>query len=344
MKLRLASLLLGLLACVLPAKAQGQDAQARFEKSLKQAKSLAAVEIEFLDTLWTPPGSSTNESAFSRTFEYSYLASGPKYRAACKLISGTSTNLAKLSKSTFNGESYSGYDDDIRYMIQRTNSPPGDRGHSPLNPLFAPFMFLTRHSDECLQCVPRFTDIVSSTFANGIVLPKGQLSDGLLEISLPGLRLRQQPTTWKIALEQDGDSFAPKTIRRVAPGAKAAIVYRLLNYTNLGGYHFPTTIEWASHSYPGTTSSTLLSTGMVMVTSARIPEQIADSVFTLDNEEQSAAVIWNANQHKLIKGAPELAKVQARTSSVKRILLLMALITFPIIVALASKKFGFNKK
>jgi hypothetical protein len=321
-----------------PPSSVSQDVQARFEKSLKDAKSIGSVEIEILDTFWLSVGD------FSRTFEYSYIASGVKYRAACKLISGSQTNLVRLSKSAFDGNSYSSYDEDMRYMARRNDNPPGDRALSPFNPLIAPFMFLTRQSDECGPCMLRFTDIISDKWTNGFVLPSGQLSGDLLEISMPGLRLNKQATIWKITIDKAGDSFSPKMIRTVAPGVEHEVVYRFLNYTNLRTYQFPTKIEWARSSYPPSSPPTVLATGLVTVISARIPDQIADSVFRLDGEEKSAATIYNWEQRKLTKTDPKLAAVQARRSTARNVLLSLLLLTALVIPILAGKKFASKNK
>ena len=301
MKTRLLSLALGISACLPLASFGAQDVQARFEKSLQNAKSLVNVEIEILDTLWLPYGIGTNKAPFSRTFQYSYVASGLKYRAECKTISGTQTNLVKLSKSAFDGNSYSSYDADNRYMTRRKDNPPGgDSGHSALNPLIAPFMFLPRSSIESIPYVPRFTDMISGKWTNGFILPTGQRSGGLLEISMPGLLYGVEPTTWRIAIDEAGDSFTPKMISSRGPWDA---VYRLMNYTNLGAYQIPTRIEWAHISYSPTSPPTLSATGLVTVISARIPDQIADSVFRLDDEEKLAAVIWDSDQKNFIKSA-----------------------------------------
>jgi thiol-disulfide isomerase/thioredoxin len=301
--MRLLSLNAGILACLPLACLGDPDIQARFEKSLKDAKSISNVEIEILDTLWMPHGIGTNEAPFSRTFQYSYIASGLKYRAECKLISGTQTNLAKLAKSAFDGNAYSSYDADNHSATRRKENAPGDRSQSPLNPLIAPFMFLTRNSEECLQCVLRLTDIVSPYWTNEVILPSGRRSEGLLETSLAGLPINKQPTAWRIAIDEAGDSFTPKTISRRSGVAGPEAVYRLLNYTNLGAYSFPTRIEWAHIAHSLTSPPTLHATGLVTVISARIPDLIADSVFRLNDEEKSAAVIWDWDQRNFVKSA-----------------------------------------
>jgi len=196
-------------------------------------------------------------------------------------------------------------------MTRSSVNGPGANSESAVNPLTAPFMFLTKYSDDCMMCVLRSTDIASDEFAKGLTLPPGQRSDGLLEISMPGLPLGKQPTIWKIAIEEAGDSFTPKMITQVAPGRRFEVVNRLLNYTNLGAYQFPTRIEWTMSSYPPTSPPTLLSTGTVTVISARIPDQIADSEFTLNSEEKSATRIWDWDSKNFIKSSYENSKSKA---------------------------------
>jgi len=318
--------------------------QARFEKSLKDAKSSSNVELDWLDTLWIndPKGlKALNAKVFSRTIQYSFIASGPKFRATCKLISGTKTNLAKLFESAFDGKSYATYSGDYRTMSKCSVKEPGSNSENPHNPLVVPFMFLTKYSDNCIRCVLRFTDIASDEFAKGLTLPTGQKSDDLLEISMPGLPLAKQPTTWKVTIDEAGDSFTPKKIKFVAPGSRYEVVNRFLEYTNLGAYQFPSRIEWTMSSYPPTSPPTLLSTGLVSVISARIPDRIEDSVFRLDSEENSAAVVWDWDRHKLIKAAPELAHVQVRTGIVRNVFLLIlfttAVFTIVVVKKLSSK-------
>ena len=310
MKMRLAPLILRVLVWLPLATFANQDFQARFEKSLKDARSLPNVEIEFIYTLRIMDPAflnaiTSNKAAFYRTIQYSYLASGPKYRATCKLISGSERNQVEPSEFTFDGKLYTSYrDGNSRYMTRgsKKGHPTDAESMNHFNPLITPFIFLSNYSDSPMWDMLRFTDIVAPEFKNELLLPKGQRSDGSLEISLPGLPLGEQPTTWKIAIDEAGDAFTPRSIVQVAPGAKIEIVHRLLNYTNLGGYQFPTRIEWTHSTYPPTSPPTLLLTGSVTVISARIPGQVPDSLFRLDEREKAAVTIWDWDQKKYIKG------------------------------------------
>ena len=282
----------------------GQDLRTRLEHSLKDVRSISNVEVRVIDILWQGKSAGleaagVNKADFSRTFEYSYVRSGQKYRAACKLISATETNVARLFESAFDGASYVCYDADRRYMTKSSTYPHGERGECQNSPLVAPFMFLSRQSDDCRSCLLRFADIAAPDFTNGLILPKGKDSRGLLHISVPGLPLGKQPTLWSIGIDETGDAFTPKTISWVAPGLGFEVIYRLLNYTNLGTYRFPTTIEWTARAYPLTASPSLLSTGVTRVISARIPERVAGSTFHLD--EESAERIWDSNQRRFTK-------------------------------------------
>lgn len=308
MKLPRLSVILGFLVILPLVSSANQNVQARFENSLKNAKSLGNIEIEFLDTLRLAHGPGTNEGLFSRTYQYSYIASGPKFRAECKLVSGTRTNLMKLSESAFDGNSFYSYSADKHYMTKAKTVPPGDSGVSALSPLIAPLMFLAKRSDECRECMLRFTDVVSGECANGFALPDGQMSNGVFEISFPGLPLGKQPTHWKITFGPNGDSFTPDSIENFVPGFQLHMTYRLLNYTNLAGYQFPTRIERVMAACPPNSPPTVRSTGTISVISARIPDRIEDSVFRLEDEEKSATAIWDWDQKGFVNSAGEKLK------------------------------------
>jgi thiol-disulfide isomerase/thioredoxin len=145
----------------------------------------------------------------------------------------------------------------------------------------------------------RFTEVFSLGITNKVVFKTVQNSNGLLEVVFTGLPGRGQPKEWEIGINEAGDSFAPKVIRHVAPGQTSEEVYDLQNYTNLGAYHFPAKIAWNLSSYP----PTLQASGTVSVISARIPDQIADSVFKMENEEKEAVAVWDRDQKKFIKSA-----------------------------------------
>jgi hypothetical protein len=276
----------------------GQDMQARFKKSLEAARSISAIEIRFLDTMWAkdaPPGA---HSPFWRTYKYSFTLSGLKYRAECEPISGSQTNLQN-SRSTFNGHDFSFCYVDQRYLVLKAFAPTNDTSLSPENPLVAPFRFLTRQSDDCRTCILSFRDIRNPDFCRAEALPEATRSGGALEFTLPGLPLAKQPTLWKVVMDERGDSFTPKAVHRVLPGLKQELVYNLLDYTNLSGYWFPRTVTWICRSTSSPT--TLFMTGIVTVVSASIPEHLDDSIFEVD--ESHARTVWDATQHMFISPA-----------------------------------------
>src|SRR6185369_14664547 len=161
MKERLAPLIVAFLACWPLVGFADLDLQIRFQKSLENARSITNVEIQMLDTLWINDPAmlkALNVNVFSRTFQYSYVSSGQKYRAECKLISGSQTNLVQLREAAFDGTTFSSYDADQRYLTRQTGNSPGDNEESPENPLIAPFMFLTKQTDGCINCILRFAD------------------------------------------------------------------------------------------------------------------------------------------------------------------------------------------
>jgi hypothetical protein len=111
------SVILGLFACLPLTSSANQDVQARFEKSLKDARALTNVEVQMLETLIYP--SSPKERDFSSTFQYTYIASGPKFRANCKLVSAVQMNTRKRTEAAFNGTSFVTYNADTRSMTRR---------------------------------------------------------------------------------------------------------------------------------------------------------------------------------------------------------------------------------
>jgi len=340
MKERIASLILAFWACWPLASYGDQNLHARFEKSLKDANSISNVELDWLDTFTVKDDpealKALNVNEFSRTVQYSFIASGPKYYAACRLISGTKSDLTKLCESAFDGKSYATSTSDYHTMTIGSARSPAANSESDMNPLIAPFMFLTKESDDCNRCLLCFTDITSDEFANGLALPTGQKSDGVLEITIPGLPIAKQPTTWIISIDEAGDSFTPKTIKNIVPGNGYEVVNRFVDYTNLGSYQFPSRIEWTRIAYPPTSPPTLLSTGMVTLISARVPSEIVDSVFELDSEKKSASVIWDWDQRKLVKSAPELANVKTASKTARNVSLLLIVFTtgaFLVVVA-----------
>lgn len=331
--------LVGVTCCVAVARSSGQDAQARFEKSLSDARSLTNVEIQILDTLWVSPSFLKVESAgpassgFSRTFQYSYIASGQRFRTQCKLVSASVTNVARLSESAFDGSSYSAYDGDQRYVsrnIQKTQKSTFDRGLSPCNPLIAPFMFLSGAYHD-MQAPLRFTDLTDPAFTKGLVLPGGRKSGGSLEISTPESPSTNQQISWRIIIDDDaGDSFTPKTITKNATKPSIEIVYTLLDYTNLGAYHFPKTIAWTMINHALMLPPTPLSTGLVTTLSFGIPSQVPDSTFKIDESE--AAVVWDWSQRKLTKSPPQHATLHRSRTAARVIWLLMLLLTTAAVV------------
>ena len=68
-------------------------------------------------------------------------------------------------------------------------------------------MFLTPHSDDCINCGLRFTELASLRAPQELVLQKGQGGAGEVEISVVGLPVGGQPTTWKLELDGAGEAL-----------------------------------------------------------------------------------------------------------------------------------------
>ncbi len=340
--LRSAFRLLCLTPLICLAQEPNPEIQAQFQKSLNSARSLTNLEIQMLDTLWLKNLTGSNDpkdsgNSFYRTFQYSYLLSGQKYRASCKLISASQTNLVRFREAAFDGTNFFTYDADERYLTRKMESAPFDTVEPPNNPLAAPFMFLASQKSDRIGCVLRFTDILLPGFADHFIFPKGKQADGDIQINLPGIPIMNQPTLWKIFLDPQSDSFAPKMIQQVA--ATSETVYELLAYTNLGTYKFPSIIAWRSTIYPAASPKFFESTGMIAITSMRVAEQTPDSIFKLD--EKSAATVWDWDQNKFAKTSVKFDKFQAATKKTRIILLLILFTTVvgPLIILIAKRFF-----
>jgi hypothetical protein len=280
-----------------------------------------------------------NKAEYSRTFQYSYLASGSKYRASCKLASTNNDAdlmFRKPFKATFNGSSFSTYSGDLSYMTLRKRDPHGDESVNANNPLIAPFIFLTRCAGHP-GCVLRFTDVISLEVSNQFIRSTRNISDGLLEVLLQNASAEKKRTEWKMVIDKASDSFCPSTITKTDLTSGSEFVYRLLDYTNLGSYQFPRRIQWTASSYPPTSPPRLLIQGTVIVTSASIPDQIDDSMFNLDSELKEAKSVWDMDQKTYIRMDPNLAIAKVQKKSARNVLLVILLITV-IIIPIAVRK------
>ncbi len=315
MKSKPAFIFLGVVVCWPVGGHADQNLQARFRAALKDVRSVTNVEVKWLDTAWFGGPALlrvVGVKQLSRTFQYSFIASGQRFRATCRLMSSTKTNqMTGRLEFAFDGKTFVDYDAGQRRMTTGTGRLPGSNAESADNPLVAPFKFLTKYGDKSIGYVLRFTDIASGGFANGFTLPPAQESGGLLELSMPGLPLGKKPTMWKIAFDNAGDAFAPKMITFIAPGSKYEEVDRLLAYTNLGAYRFPSRTEWTTTSYPPTTPPTLLVTGLVTLVSASMPEHVPDSEFELKRERGLADSILNLTTKSFERVAPSYPAAHA---------------------------------
>ena len=337
MKHRLTLVTLGLLCFLQVSSFAGQDLQARLENSLKHARSLTNLEIRMLDiSIYSHTSPNAGRTDFSSTNLYTYIASRPKYRATCEVVSAAQTNATRLSEAAFNGASFVTYNADTRMVTRQDRILDSSESELPANPLIAPFLFLSKNSDDCPACLLRFSDIAAPDFAKGLILPEGQRSNGALRISMPGRPIGKKPTLWKIDIDETGDSFTPKAVNIIIY-AGGEIAYTLLNYTNLGGYEFPTTVKWISTTYPPTSPPTVRSTGITTVSSVGIPEDIPASTFEID--ETPAAVVWDADHKKLTKMAPALVSYGAKWNLRRQIIMAILLLTAISLPILAVKRF-----
>ncbi len=298
--------------CGISAAARGQNAplQIRLEKALENARSITNVEIQYDDLLWMKklPGERGEPSGFTngftRTMHVRYVAADGKYRSECRFESPQTTNITTFIETAFDGKLWSEFDGRTGHLVQQDGDgrPPGGE-HSPFSPLIQPFLFLSMASDDCPVCGLRFTDLRSPDILNGLILPDAKRSNGVLHLSFPGLPRFGVNQLWSIAIDDADPDFTPRSISRTiyfsgqSPHDFQA-TYALSDYTNLGAYHFPTKLASTTFHVPTNKllAPTLASTGMVTVMSIRIPTEIPDTTFRLD--ESKAAHIWNAGETK----------------------------------------------
>jgi len=307
--------------CGFSAAAPGQNAplQIRLEKALENARSITNVEIQYDDLLWIKgkpiSAPSSNDfthtmhtsypfaNDFSRTMHVTYIAADGKYRSECRFESPQTTNITKFFQTAFDGKVWSEFNGSTALMVQQEGDTTGDK-HDPLCPLIQPFLFLSRESDDCFPCGGlRFTDLRSPDILNGLILPDAKSSNGVLHLAFPGLLRFGVNQLWNVAIDDAAPDFTPRSISRTFYAGSVGpydflATYTLSGYTNLGAYHFPTKLASTTFNVPTNKllPPTLVSTGLYTVVSVRIPTQIPDSTFRLD--ESKAAHIWNTGQTK----------------------------------------------
>jgi len=303
-----ASLVILILAivCGLSAGARGENAplQIRLEKALENARAVTNVEIQYDDILWSkgrpgaPPPLSND---FTRTMHVTYTSAEGKYRTECRTES-PSAKVVGPREAAFDGQLFATFETDSRLMSQQDGNPPGET-FNPLGPLIYPFLFLSRDSDDNFPCGLRFTDLRSPDILNGLILPAAESSNGTLHVSFTGLPRFGVDQLWSISIDGADPDFRPKSISEtIFAGSQLRYdfktTYTFLDYTNLGAYYFPTRIAYSILEMPTNRllAPTLSMTGLVTVVSFKIPTQIPDATFRLD--ESKAVHVWNSGAIK----------------------------------------------
>jgi hypothetical protein len=231
-------------------------------------------------------------------------------------------------ESAFNGSIYFAYDADHRYLAKKdTKIPELNRGQPGINPLIAPFMFLSKHSDDCPLCGLSLSDIVQTGASNTYILPESKSVGGALRLSLPGLPFRGQATIWNIIVGETDTDFAPQIISKVSSGLHEQSTHKLLNYTNIGDYKFPTRIETMFEANPNTPQASVVSTGLTTILMLRVLDHVDASTFEIGNDD--ASVVWNWNQAKFEKTNAALGVAIAKHKAwTPVVIIMMGLISF----------------
>jgi thiol-disulfide isomerase/thioredoxin len=239
---------------------------------------------------------------YTRTFHITYIASDGRYRTESHNESPQTTNINKLSQTAFDGKLWSEFNSSSAQMVQQDRDMSGDT-HNPYCPLIQPFLFLSRESDDGFPCGLRFTDLRSPDILNGLILPDAKSSNGVFHLSFPGLPRNGVDRLWTIAIDDADSDFKPRSISKRTfahnqPPHDYETTYSFSGYTNLGAYRFPTRMAYKGFNVPTNQlmAPTLALTGVVTVVSVKIPAQIPDSTFRLD--ESKVSTIWNTGETK----------------------------------------------
>lgn len=302
-------IVMGPFACLLNFSATGQSIQDRFARSISNAQAVTSVVVQMIETTVAPNMPVGDGTAnLSSTYEYTYFISGPKFRVTRRLIAAAQTNSVRLSEVAYDGTTFVTYDADTQRMIRQETLSKSTSSELFYNPLIAPFMFLSENSDNCHGCMVRFWDLKASNLGSSRILPDGILTNGLVHLTVPGLPLGAKPTFWNIDIPKAGSSFDPETITYIAEAGGVEDVWKLRNYTRLGDYQFPATVEMIERAYPPTSRVSPLFTTTVNVTSARAPDEIDDSVFELNEATRSAVTIFDGDTGKFAYSAYDEVK------------------------------------
>jgi hypothetical protein len=301
--------------------------QARLEKTVRYLRATTNIELHGVSQLWIHK----LKGDYTSSSEFLFIASGQKYRKEIRSTS-SDTNTIKLFETAYDGSLLATLNPSAGYMIQSSHDQLGDQAPGD-NPLTENLKFLSKDSDQCKGCRLMFNAIISDNFLDGVNLTNVEKNGDLLQISFPGRNVDGRATTWKIIMGNSGDQFTPQSITRIIP-REGEQTCNFETYTNLvininsNGVPqmltFPSVISYSATAYSAIPSGVVL-TGLTTVVSARIPEQIPDSTFRLD--ENLAKIIWSADKKDAIKGKPILKANEAKKTMAKMFVLSMFVIT-----------------
>lgn len=285
-----------------PARGEDASLQIRLERALENARTITNIEIHYDDFLWLKrrPGSFFTKD-FSRTMHVTYIASGGKYRIESQTESAQTTNIIKLKQTAFDGKLWAEFKSNGDQMVEQDGDMPG--GDQPFCPLVQPFLFLSKASDDHPNYGLRFTDLHDPDILDGFILPNAADSSGADQFSFPGLPSNGRKQLWSVTCGEADPDFRPEKVSVIAyGGGKLPFDVESTNffsdYTNIGAYYFPAKMVYSMFNVPTNRlqAPTLVLTGMVTMVSVKLPTQIPEATFRLD--ESKAAHIWNTGETK----------------------------------------------
>lgn len=313
--------------------------QQRIERAIEKLRQLDALEIEAVDELHADMGE-LGLPEFGRRTWLKFLKSGSKYRVECTNepvrsppANTSNTNLVQKVVVTYDGATWSTYVDDYRYLVLGRTNPPGDPSPCPLNPVLAPFVFLSKESDECKPCRIWWDDVASGNALTNLSYKGSILSNGLLEVTFAGLQLEGKTQYWSIVLDAQGTGFEPRLIKRVIADT-AIMEFVFESYTNVTIWSdnqrpvlitIPLAFSYSGVELAGGKPVPVLR-GRTELVSVRVPKDLPATLFQV--EDANALFVWDRDQNKLVKTAGPYALVQKKISRVRlAVLVTMVLVS-----------------
>ena len=211
------------------------DFQAFIGNSINNLKSCSNLSVTSSNTLFIIESYNKTNEIISKI---SYLSAGGDYRIKYKWLEGRQPVNPEVQVS-YNGnkhaEYYGGKLNQVSYS--KHDSPTS---LVPINPIIAPFIFLSKDDDACPVCLLRMGDVASGAAVHNLMASKitstsEKLSGGgdvFFKVS-SGDYLDGAPVYWIVGVGQFNGSYIILSADRFSDQGKSQSIYRFFNYTNI---------------------------------------------------------------------------------------------------------------